>query len=200
LGWQPNRGGDRPGRFDPWGNARVRTARRGGGAGLRHAAAWLAIAAVLIAGYAHRDELGAVGRRTLAALVPSLAVELTPGQLLVAQSDDGHFRVAGTVDGVRTSFLLDTGASVVALRYETAAAAGLAPPADSFTVLIETANGPVLAAPVRIGRLTVAGIELGPTRALISAPGRLHADLLGMSVLSRLRAVEIHGSQLIVRP
>ena len=47
--------------------------------------------------------------------------------VVVPRDGDGHFRVDGRVDGRRLSFMVDTGASVIALNERDAATLGIHP-------------------------------------------------------------------------
>src|SRR5690349_4408834 len=55
-------------------------------------------------------------------------------QAAIARADDGHYWTQAMVDGRPVRMLVDTGASVVALTRQDAAALGLSPAADQFTV------------------------------------------------------------------
>ena len=69
----------------------------------------------------------------------------------------GHFVVDARVDGRRLGFMLDTGASVVALRSRDAAGLGIHPVARDFTVEVKTANGSVHAAATQLGMVEIGG-------------------------------------------
>ncbi|MBO0718005.1 MAG: retroviral-like aspartic protease family protein, partial [Rhizobiales bacterium] len=47
--------------------------------------------------------------------------------VVIAPSRGGHFRVEGRVDGRRIDFMVDTGASMIALKAEDAAMLGIRP-------------------------------------------------------------------------
>jgi len=119
--------------------------------------------------------------------------------VLVARSSGGGFSVAAQINGARVSMALDTGASSVVLTQEAAKAAGLPVEVLTYTVNVETANGRARAAPVTLDRLAVGGIVERSVPALVAQPGQLHTSLLGMSFLSRLESLEVHGDQLLMR-
>lgn len=66
------------------------------------------------------------------------------GELVVARHADGHFRIAGTINGEPVMFLVDTGASVVSVSEALASRAGLE---GGERAQFRTANG------VREGRM-----------------------------------------------
>ena len=70
---------------------------------------------------------------------------------LVVQADQqGHFWVDGRINGVSIPFMIDTGATSVALDRETAARIGIRPSAREFTGRSNTANGVARIAPVTL--------------------------------------------------
>jgi aspartyl protease family protein len=111
----------------------------------------------------------------------------------------GHFVVEARVDGRRMEFMLDTGATVVALRARDAAALGIHPVARDFTVGVKTANGTTRAAPVQLGMVEVKGLSVRNVAALVSADeAALSENLLGLSFLSRLRRFEFSNGKMVL--
>jgi aspartyl protease family protein len=167
-------------------------------AALRSALIWVMIALLLAIGYTYRFELQETSDRLLAEFVPG-HVATRGHTVLVARSSGGSFSVAAQINGARVSMALDTGASSVVLTQEAAKAAGLPVEVLTYTVNVETANGRARAAPVTLDRLAVGGIVERSVPALVAQPGQLHTSLLGMSFLSRLESLEVHGDQLVLR-
>src|SRR6266513_2295567 len=62
----------------------------------------------------------------------------------------GHFQTEGRIDGQRIGFMVDTGASVVALNERSAARFGLRPSSGDYNATVSTANGKVRAAHTRL--------------------------------------------------
>ena len=110
----------------------------------------------------------------------------------------GHFQVEGSVDGRRLDFLVDTGASVVALRERDANKLGIFPAARDYTAGISTANGVVRAAPVDLPSLEVNGIRVFGVRAVVLPDAALSQNLLGMTFLSRVRRFEMANGRLVM--
>ena len=69
----------------------------------------------------------------------------------------------------------------------------------SYTVNVETANGRTRAAAVTLDRVAVGGITERAVPALITQPGQLRSNLLGMSFLNRLESWEVRGDRLTMR-
>ncbi|KQP50067.1 hypothetical protein ASF44_01460 [Pseudorhodoferax sp. Leaf274] len=83
---------------------------------------------------------------------PRAARVMATGELLIPRHADGHFRIAGSINGEPVVFLVDTGASVVSVSEALARRAGLE---GGERASFRTANG------VREGRMVRAGrIEL----------------------------------------
>ena len=77
---------------------------------------WLMIFIMLIIGYAFRFELESFKERILAVIIPSYSWTNEQGELVIASNKDGHFYLdAKTIDNHKIKFLIDTGASDIAL-------------------------------------------------------------------------------------
>jgi aspartyl protease family protein len=110
----------------------------------------------------------------------------------------GHFVVDARVDGRHMTFMLDTGASLIALRARDAAALGIHPVARDFTVEVKTANGPARAAAVELGVVEVGGVAVRNVAAVVSPDEALSENLLGLSFLSRLRRFEYSNGKIVL--
>jgi aspartyl protease family protein len=86
----------------------------------------------------------------------------------------------------------------VLLSYEDARRAGIDVEGLRFTSPVLTANGQAMAAPYKIGELTLGDIRRSNVAAMISQPGMAGMSLLGMSFLGGLSSFEVRGNQLIL--
>ena len=84
----------------------------------------------------------------------------------------------------------------MALRNEDARALGLLGAGDRFDVAVQTANGVVAAKRIRLGSVRLGSITVHDVEALVSPPGALATNLLGMTFLSRLQRIEAKGGRL----
>jgi aspartyl protease family protein len=107
--------------------------------------------------------------------------------MTIARGDNGHFNVEGTIDGRRMRFLIDTGASYIALRESDAARLGIHPTRREYTAQAATANGMVRVAPVELNRVEVGSLTVRNVMAVVMPDTALGENLLGMSFLSRVR-------------
>ena len=130
----------------------------------------------------------------------ALATPTSSGQRIVSIGRDhrGHFKAHGRVDGRQVSFMVDTGASVIALTEREADRLGIRPSRGAFTSSVQTANGVVRAAPVTLNSVDIGGLVVRDVRALV-VPGRgLSENLLGLSYLTRLKRFEYANNKLVL--
>ena len=117
----------------------------------------------------------------------------------VVKAADGHYWAEATVNGSEVRFLVDTGASAVALTQTDAQRLGVLPAPADYTLLVTTANGQTRAAPVKLASVSIGGAEVRDVQALVIENG-LQTSLLGMTYLGRLSQFEATRTALILRP
>ena len=163
----------------------------------RQLSVFLVLGAVLVVGYSYRDDLNALFGRTLGAVVPGHGTQIAPGMMRFQADDGGQFVVNATVNGKGVRFLIDTGASGIALSRRDAERLGFDDGKLNFDTPFSTANGMT-----RGARITLDALQVGPLTAYgVHAwvnEGDLDQSLLGMSYLSTLGRVEIRGDTLIL--
>lgn len=117
--------------------------------------------------------------------------------LVIKAGEGGHFETDARVDGRRIAFMVDTGATGIALRESDAARLGLHPASRDYNVKISTANGTVLAARVELGMVEVGNIVVRDLNAMVLPDKALNVNLLGMSFLSRIRWTHERGKLIL---
>jgi aspartyl protease family protein len=141
----------------------------------------------------------ALAARPVAATpAPTTPAPTDSRSVIVSRNDRGHFEVDARVDGRRLSFMVDTGASVIALTADDAASLGIHPAERDYTVLVSTANGTARAAPVELDMVEIEDITVRNVQAMVMPDGALHDNLLGMSFLSRLHRWEFADGKLML--
>ena len=110
----------------------------------------------------------------------------------------GHFLAEGRIEGQRIGFMIDTGASVVALNETSAARFGLRPSRGDYNATVTTANGTVKAARARLAMVDIGGLIVRDVDAMVLPDQALSENLLGLSFLSKLKRFEYANGQLVL--
>ena len=111
---------------------------------------------------------------------------------------NGHFWTYARVNTGRVHFLVDTGASTIALTINDAKKSGIKVRDLKFNVPVSTAGGTNYGAQVSLKTVSVGAITLRDVEAIILKDG-LNTSLLGMSYLGELQKVEATRDTLFLR-
>ncbi|MDF2766218.1 MAG: hypothetical protein K0S81_3212 [Rhodospirillales bacterium] len=173
------------------------------GSVLRSMLVWVVLGLVLVTGYSFKDELEPLWQRVAGNLVPAQPVSLGPGVTALRAANDGHFHVVaevtvGGIPGQRVRFMVDTGASDVALTREDAERLGIDVERLRFNIPYSTANGTSFGAHVRLDRVRIGDVVVDNVAGSVVS-GRLDQSLLGMSFLRRLSGFEFRGNEMVLR-
>lgn len=122
---------------------------------------------------------------------------LEGGRIEVPMGGDGHFHLTARVNGQPVGFVIDTGATTIALAEDDARRAGIDPDSLAFVGQARTANGMVQTATVMLDSLTIGEIAEYDVPAVVLRSD-LDLSLMGMSYLSRFARVSIEGNRLIL--
>jgi aspartyl protease family protein len=117
-------------------------------------------------------------------------------EVVLKRNRFGHYVTTGTVNGHPVEFLLDTGASDVAIPAELADRLGLR---RGLPVQYQTANGVVTAYRTMIESISIGPMVVQNVPASINPGFRDMEILLGMSVLKHIEFAQ-RGDTLILRP
>jgi aspartyl protease family protein len=107
------------------------------------------------------------------------------GKVILASDSRGHFIAEGAVNGVPVRFVVDTGATLVALPRREADRLGLDYRRGQAGIS-NTANGPTPVYRITLDTLKVGTIEIHSVDAVVMESGGLDQALLGMSFLNRV--------------
>ncbi len=156
---------------------------------LKQGIVWLLLIVGLMAGYGLWDDIQRDNSR---------AQYIGPaGQIEVPRQGDGHYYLTLKLNGVPVDFMIDTGATSVALSQADAMRIGTDPEKLHYTSTAYTANGAV-----RTARLSGVEFELNGMRdqgvETFVSQGDQDGSLLGMSYLSRYSKIEITGDRLLL--
>jgi aspartyl protease family protein len=159
---------------------------------------WGGLGLALVVGYSYWEELAPVVQRVGGNLFPSEPRVVSPGTVALRAGTGRHFRAVAEVNGQRVQFMVDTGASDVALTKDDARRIGIDLDRLTYSQPYRTANGTSFGAPVRIDRIRIGDIVVDDVAGSV-ASGELGQSLLGMSFLRRLSGFEVRGDEMILR-
>ncbi|MEQ1640749.1 MAG: TIGR02281 family clan AA aspartic protease, partial [Novosphingobium sp.] len=117
--------------------------------------------------------------------------------LTLTRNESGQFSLNVAVNGSDVEFLVDTGADMVALTEADAEALGLLPDEEEFQPSMRTASGVGYGAQITIDEIEIGGKKLHDIEAVVVRD--LGTNLLGQTVLRRLRSVELKGDKMVIR-
>lgn len=106
-------------------------------------------------------------------------------QITLNSGTGGHFFTAGMINGRSTQFLVDTGATSVAIAQAEAERLGLRF-REGRRIMTHTANGTVPAHRLQLETLRIGDVEVRNVDAIV-VPGQMNHVLLGNSFLSRFQ-------------
>src|SRR3954464_1683955 len=133
---------------------------------------------------------GTTGANTTASARVQEAPRSGVRSLSIPRDPRGHFQAEGRIDGQRIDFMIDTGASVVALNEKSAARFGFRPSRVDYNATVTTANGTIKAARTRLAMVELGGLVVRDVDAMVLPDEALSENLLGLSFLSKLRRFE----------
>ena len=122
----------------------------------------------------------------------------SPREVVLTRGSSGHFFTRAQVNGKPgVKFIVDTGASIVALTVDDARKIGLPVDPSQFEVIGEGASGAVRGQRVMLDSIEIDGIRADNVRGVILADSSL--SLLGQSFLGRVDQVSIAGDYLSLK-
>lgn len=118
--------------------------------------------------------------------------------LTIPRDHRGHFQTEARIDGQRIGFMVDTGASVIALNEKSAARFGLRPSRAEYNATVTTANGTLKAARAKLPMVQVGDITVRDVDAMVLPDEALSENLLGLSFLSKLKRFQYANGQMVL--
>lgn len=127
-----------------------------------------------------------------------LAASVVSGQgTTLSRSPDGHFYADAQVNGVTVRFLVDTGATGVALSATDARRVGLPFFQTEFAAVGRGASGEVRGKLVALDRVSLGGKSVENVSGAILEGSEM--SLLGQSFLSRMGTIEMTPDRMVIR-
>lgn len=132
---------------------------------------------------------------------PASNVAVSDGErreTVLEREANGHFYTHAKInDSELVHFVVDTGATVVALTVDDARRLGISVDPSEFTVVGEGASGLVRGKDVMLKSVEVDGKRVENVRGVILEGSRL--SLLGQAYLSRMGEVEMSGDYMVLK-
>lgn len=126
---------------------------------------------------------------------PQATIAYYGEETVLARQPNGHFYADADVGGTPVHFLVDTGASEVALTAADASNLGLEWTDDDLRYVGQGAGGRIYGVPVTLDEVSLGGFR-GEHVAAVIVPKGLPVSLLGQSFLSRVPKLDIAGDKL----
>lgn len=118
-------------------------------------------------------------------------------QVIIYRDNDYHFRIDGSINGIAVTFLIDTGATSIAIPSSIADNANLPKLSEVGT---ETANGNSIGYLTKISKLDIGTIKFENATAIIIPTMNSNQVLLGMNILQHLNIQQTKDTLIITVP
>lgn len=139
--------------------------------------------------YAILDVNGKQSKFTLGNRVQAKFEQQDKKKILIYRSTNGMFRTTGSINGYTVDFLIDTGASAIAINSNLAKRLGIQYKLTGSSILVNTASGTEHAYAVKFNRVKVGEIMLRNVDGIVLEGYEPNPPLLGMSYLGRLNII-----------
>lgn len=119
-------------------------------------------------------------------------------EVVLTRGSSGHFFTRAKVNGKPgVKFIVDTGASIVALTVEDARTIGIPVDPSRFTIIGEGASGAVHGQRIMIDSIDIDGIRVEQVRGVVLADSNL--SLLGQTFLGSVDQISMSGDYLSLK-
>lgn len=136
--------------------------------------------------------------RQITASARSQAGPAEAGSVTLRAESSGHFFATALVNGTAVEFLVDTGATDVALAPDDAVRLGIDLNNLTYDIPIMTANGQTRAAETELDEIVIGDIRIDHVTVTIPRQGALGQSLLGMGFLKRLSSFSVDSDRLVM--
>ena len=140
------------------------------------------------------------GKRQTYPLGAHVSTQYAEPEVITAKiwrDQSGSYTTVGSINGLTVNFLVDTGASAVAMDTIDAKRLGIQYKLDGDPIYVSTANGRAPAYEVELDRVQVGDITLHQVRGFVIEGAGSGRVLLGMSFLNRVK-MEDQGTVLLL--
>jgi aspartyl protease family protein len=128
---------------------------------------------------------------------PQALLQKQSGEVTLKRNREGHYVAEGEINGTRVAFLLDTGATQVALPVSLARRLELK---HGPAVTLSTANGTVIGYETRLQSVRLGSIEMHDVGAVVTDGMANGTVLLGMTFLKHLEFAQREDRLILRQP
>ncbi|WP_262337388.1 TIGR02281 family clan AA aspartic protease [Legionella genomosp. 1] len=121
-------------------------------------------------------------------------VESHPGKVIIKADAQGHYRIDGAIDGQPVHFIIDTGATLLAIPEKVARELNLN---GRYPIRMQTAKGTVEGSLTRVNKLSFGNFTLYDVKAVIILGAEDDMLLMGMNVLSHFSLTQTNKTLVI---
>ena len=128
------------------------------------------------------------GKRQALTLTKRIATNFTTAEktvVRIASTHGGHYVTPGRINGMPVEFMIDTGATMIAMNYVMAESLGIDYRAGR-PIMVNTANGVAQAFEVILNSVAIGDLEQRQIRAAVSSTEFPQVILLGNSYLGKV--------------
>jgi aspartyl protease family protein len=120
-----------------------------------------------------------------------------PARVVLTANAQGHFLTTGMVNGTSVRFMVDTGATLIAIGAGDARRIGIDPKSGARGIS-NTANGQVMVSRVKLDTVRIGDLVLNGVDAVVF-PHEQSPALLGMSFLNRMEIQHSAGTMTLIK-
>ncbi|WP_397605392.1 TIGR02281 family clan AA aspartic protease [Sphingorhabdus sp.] len=159
--------------------------------------AWIAIFATLFAIFSFRFEFIGIWDRVKSDISGTAGQNISGEAIELRRQDDGHYWLMVDINGKPVRFMLDSGATLTAINATTAREAGVE--ADSYPIILGTANGRIAAKRANVRSLTV-GPHIIENHPVVVSERFGDVNVLGMNFLNSMQSWRVEANMMVLRP
>ncbi|KTC71713.1 aspartyl protease [Legionella birminghamensis] len=120
--------------------------------------------------------------------------ESHPGKVIITADEQGHYRIDGTIDDKPVHFIVDTGATLLAIPERVARDLNLS---GRYPITMQIAKGTVEGSLTRVSKLSFGNFTLYDVKAVIILGSEEDTLLMGMNVLSHFSLTQTNKKLVI---
>jgi aspartyl protease family protein len=165
---------------------------------IKYLSIWIIITLLAIISYSYRYELQMAKEKVTRELLPGTSThDRRSRKIILTRAKDGHFYLNTIINKQKIRFLVDTGASDVALSLQDAKKIGIDFNRIKFDKIYSTANGQTKGASINLNHLIINNVKFKNISASVMS-SNMGVSLLGMTFLNRLKKIEFKSNSLIL--